>query len=162
MALFGRQRDVLLINSINRELINDIVTQQIGYYKPTLVKTVSNIYGEAVNKFFNEPLLINCLIQRNDQEWSSDEFGSDVNRELTFGFFREDLMDLQVLPEVGDVIFFQENYYEVDSVQENQLFVGKNPEYPYSEGLEQFGTSISIICRGHLVPADKYGLSKER
>ncbi len=35
MALFGTSRDVLLINSINREFINNITTQQVGYYKPT-------------------------------------------------------------------------------------------------------------------------------
>ena len=33
MAMFGRQRDVSLLRHINRELIHDIITQQIGYYK---------------------------------------------------------------------------------------------------------------------------------
>ncbi len=120
------------------------------------------MYGESLSKFFSDPVLLNCLIERNDQIWSTSEFGPDVNRELTFGFFRLDLEELELLPEVGDVVFYQENYYEIDVVQENQLFVGKNPEYSYSNGLNQYGTSVSIICKGHLVPADKYGLSIER
>jgi len=66
MALFGRSRDVLLINSINRELLPNIVTQQVGYYKLTLGASQSNIYGEATNKFFSEPTLLNCLIERQD------------------------------------------------------------------------------------------------
>ena len=162
MALFGRNRDVLLINSINRELINDIITQQVGYYKPSLGNTAVNMYGEATSKFYSDPVLINCLITRGEQTWSSDQLGPDVNRTFTFSFLREDLKDLQLLAEVGDIVFYQENYYELDSVVENQYFTGKNPEYPYSEGMDNFGTSLSIICQGHLVPADKVGLSLER
>jgi hypothetical protein len=71
MALFGRSRDVLLINSINRELLPNIVTQQVGYYKVSLAASQTNIYGEAVNKFFSEPALNNCLITRGDQAWSA-------------------------------------------------------------------------------------------
>lgn len=162
MALFGRQRDVLLINSINRELLPDIITQQVGYYKVSLGASQTNIYGEAVDKFVSKPALINCLVTRGDQTWSSDAFGPDTSRALTFAFFTEDLRDLQLLPEVGDVVFYYENYYEVDGVVDNQYFVGKVPEYSYSEGLNQFGSSISIICSTHLIPADKLGITKER
>lgn len=162
MALFGRQRDVLLINSINRELLPDIITQQVGYYKVTLGASQTNMYGEAVDKFLSEPALLNCLITRGEQIWSTDAYGPDVNRALSFAFFQQDLRDLELVPEVGDVIFYYENYYEVDGTVENQYFVGKIPEYSYSEGLNQFGSSISIVCSTHLVPADKLGITKER
>ena len=52
--------------------------------------------------------------------------------------------------------------YEIDGVVDNQYFVGKIPEYAYSEGLDQFGSSISMVCSTHLVPADKLGITKER
>jgi hypothetical protein len=162
MALFGRQRDVLLINSINRELLPDIITQQVGYYKVTLGASQTNMYGEAVDKFLSEPALINCLITRGEQTWSTDAYGPDVNRTLSFAFFQQDLRDLELVPEVGDVIFYYENYYEVDGTIENQYFVGKIPEYAYSDGMNQFGSSISIVCSTHLVPADKLGITKER
>ena len=55
-----------------------------------------------------------------------------------------------------------EGYYEVDSIVSNQLFVGKDPDYAYSEGLDQFGYDVSIICQTHYVPADKLGITKER
>jgi hypothetical protein len=162
MALFGRQRDVLLINSINRELLPDIITQQVGYYKVTLGASQTNMYGEAVDKFLSEPALLNCLITRGEQTWSTDAYGPDVNRALSFAFFQQDLRDLELVPEVGDVIFYYENYYEVDGTIENQYFVGKIPEYAYSDGMNQFGSSISIVCSTHLVPADKLGITKER
>ena len=162
MALFGRSRDVLLINSINRELLPNIVTQQVGYYKLTLGASTTNMYGEATNKFFSEPTLLNCLIERQDPTWTSDTFGPDTSQTLTVAFFREDLADVAITPEVGDIIFYYENYYEVDAVLENQYFVGKVPDYAYSEGLDQYGSSISIACTAHLVPADKLGITKER
>jgi hypothetical protein len=163
LALFGSVRDVLLINSINRELLPDIITQQVGYYKVNLEATTTNIYGESANKFVSGPALLNCLVTRGDQAWTAaDGFGPDLNRTVSFAFFLEDLKDLQILPEVGDVIFWYENYYEVDGVVDNQYFVGKIPEYSYSEGLNQFGSSISIVCSTHLEPADKLGITKER
>ena len=163
MALFGRRRDVLLINSINRELLTDIITQQVGYYKVSLGASQTNMYGEAIDKFLSEPTLLNCLITRGDQAWSAaDGFGPDLDRTVSFAFFLEDLRDLQILPEVGDVIFWYENYYEVDGVVDNQYFVGKIPEYAYSDGMNQFGSSISVVCSTHLVPADKLGITKER
>lgn len=162
MAIFGRQRDILLFNSINRELLPDVITQQIGYYKISLGKTTTNIYGEAATKNISDPVLLNCLITRGEQTWSSDAYGPDVNRTISFAFFRQDLVDVNVVPEVGDVIFWYENYYEVDAVTDNQYFMGKIPEYAYSEGMEKYGSSISIICTTHLIPADKVGLTKER
>ena len=106
---------------------------------------------------------LNCLITRGDQAWSAaDGFGPDLDRTVSFAFFLQDLKDLEILPEVGDVIFWYENYYEVDGVVDNQYFVGKIPEYSYSEGLDQYGSSISVVCSTHLVPADKLGITKER
>lgn len=163
MALFGSRRDVLLINSINRELLPDIITQQVGYYKVSLGASTTNMYGEATDKFFIGPALLNCIITRGDQDWdAANGFGPDLNRTVSFAFFLEDLRDLQILPEVGDIIFWYENYYEIDGVVDNQYFVGKIPEYPYSEGLQNYGSSISVICSTHLVPADKLGISIER
>jgi hypothetical protein len=74
MALFGKSRDVLLINSINRELLPNIVTQQVGYYKVTLGASTTNMYGEAIDKFFSAPILFNVLIQtRPGPQTNSDQ-----------------------------------------------------------------------------------------
>jgi hypothetical protein len=120
------------------------------------------MYGEATDKFFSAPILFNVLIQRGDQTWTSDSFGPDTGRILSLAFFRDDLIEAEITPEVGDIIFYYENYYEVDTVVDNQYFVGKIPEYSYSEGLENYGSSISIVMSAHLVPADKLGITKER
>ena len=168
MALFGRQRDINLFTTITRELMGDVITQQIAYYKIKLEETVTNIYGEAANgKFYGEPVLLNCLIQREEQQFPERDLGVDFTWAVTYKFLREDLIDANVLPEVGDIIMYYNNYYEVDDTNANQYLLGKNPSYNYAKnplnpGLEQFGANYSIICNTHVVPADKVEITRER
>lgn len=168
MALFGRQRDMNLFTTISRELMGDIITQQIAYYTYRLEETVSNIYGEAANgKFYNDPILLNCLISRDDQEFPESDLGVDFDWKVEFRFLREDLIDANVVPEVGDIIMYYNNYYEVDDTNSNQYILGKNPDYNYAQNplnpnLELFGANYSIICKAHVVPADKVEITKER
>ncbi len=78
MALFGGSRDISLFHNLNKELINDIIQTEIGYYKFVLEKTTANVYGESMGKMFYEPVRIACLIDRKDKTWSSNDFGSDM------------------------------------------------------------------------------------
>jgi len=168
--MFGRSRDVNLIIKFNRELMGDIVNQQSSFYKYKLEQTKVNMYGEASGeKFYDGPFIFNCFIDRSDQGQPTSDLGVGFNWNINFSYLREDLKDANVVAEVGDLILYQEAYYEVDQVIGNQFFVGKNPEYP-NEGnplngeLDEFGNSISIICQTHHVPADRVAISsyKER
>lgn len=168
MALFGTQRDVSLMRSINRELMGDIITQQCAVYKLNIEETRVNIYGESSGaKYYQEPVLLNVLLERGDQTYNSSDMGVDYTRDVEFRFFRDDLVDASVVMEPGDIIMYYEAYFEVDSIKDNQLFVGKDPRYPYNQnplnpGLEEFGSNISIICSTHYTPADKVQITRER
>lgn len=149
MALFGSARDVSLIRRLNKELINEIIDTEVYYYKPILDKTLINIYGEATDKFFYDPVKIPCLIDRQDTEQVSDDFGQSYQHTATFNFLRDTLKDdKDVKPDVGDIIQWDNEYYMVDNVNENRLFVGKNPQT--WDGGDGHGTSLSIICNTHL------------
>ncbi len=162
MGIFGSKRDILMFKSINRELLEDVISQQCGYYKVILQNTKPNVYGESMNKTYIGPVLINCLIDRGDYEASRYEQLVDSNRDVTFRFFKDHLVDANIVSEIGDVIMYNESYYEVDNVNENQLILGKDNDYAYSQGLENFGSSHSIICVTHYVSPDKLGIVKER
>ena len=163
MALFGNRRDVNLFTTINRELLRDIISQEVGYYKCKLNETVSNLYGEAASaRYYTDPVLITCLIRAYEKTWSSNDFGPDVDHAVTVDFLREDLQDIELYPEVGDVFTYVDNYYEVDTVVDTQFVVGKDFEHAYSSDLSTFGRNFSIKVTAHLVPSDKLGLSKER
>lgn len=178
MALFGANRDISMFRHVNRELLNNIIEQKVGYYKIVLDRTVQNIYGESNGlKTYNDPVLINCLIERGDTEPAVDDFGMDFTRRIVCRFLRDDLagIDLSteqppdiygfnhnIVPEVGDVISWNDDFYEVDNVNENQLIVGKDPLHSYSSNVDNFGSSWSIILECHYMRPEKLGITKQR
>lgn len=168
-ALFGRQRDISLFLSINRELLGNVITQECAFYQYRTDQSTINIYGEsAEDKYYDGPILFNCLIDRENQAFVPDDMNlPDFEWNITFKFLRQDLVDQDVVPDVGDIILYYGGYYEIDSTNANQFIVGKNPAFPYNEnplnpGLEQFGSNYSIICSTHYVPGDKPGITRER
>jgi len=168
MALFGGERDISVFRHLNRELLGDIISQQCAFYKYKLNETKVNIYGEAAEeKYFMGPVLLYCLIQRDAQSFPESDFDIDFDQNITFRLLRDDLVKKDVVPEIGDIILYQELYHEVDAVISNQYFVGKNPDYPnhpnpYEDDLERFGYNVSILCETHSVPSDKLGITRER
>lgn len=160
--IFGSKSDLSLFTKINRELLRDIVEQEILYYKISLSGTTSNLYGESLEKTFMTPTKLNCLITRGDQIVSVDDFGPDLNRAVSFAFLREDLSDIVVVPEIGDVVEWHNDFYLVDTVRENQLFLGRDNNYNLTDYGSKFGGSISIITDCHLTRADLVGIKKVR
>ena len=158
MALFGGSRDISLFHNLNKELINDIIQTEIAYYKFALEQTKVNVYGDAPGKNFFEPLKIACLINKEDQAWSSDQFGSDVNQAINFRFLKEELRNINLIPEVGDLLLFKNNFYEVDAKVENQLILGRDPDYAISTETIDFGDSFSILINTHISRVEKLNL----
>ena len=138
MAMFTGQRDVSLVRKLNRELMGNIITQQCALYQFKLEETKVNIYGEAAgSKFYNGPFLFNVLIDRQDQAYAENEEGIQFAQPINFYFFRDDLVDADVVPEVGDIVLYQESYY----------------------GVQKFGSNLSILVSTYYIPADKVAIS---
>jgi hypothetical protein len=145
MPLFGGARDISLFRTMNRELINDIIQTEIGYYKFVLSNSSINVYGESENKTYYEPLLISCLINKEDQVWNEREFGPDITQQMTFSFLKADMNEKDLVPEIGDIVLFNNDFFELNSLVENQFFVGKNPDYSMNEDTDNFGVSLSLL-----------------
>jgi len=160
--LFGSNRDFDLLVNINRELLKDIVEQEILYHKLSLEDTDVNLYGEALQKSFWNAVKLNCLITRGDQVVDIQDFGPDLGREASFAFLREDLTDKLLVPEVGDIINWQEDYYEIDTLRENQLVLGRDNSYNLTNYGSGFGASYSVIADCHITRADKVGINQIR
>lgn len=160
--IFGGTRDFDLFTGIARELVGTVVEQEVLYYKYSLEETQVNIYGEGLEKVFWVPVKLNCFVTRNDQVITDDDFGPDLTREASFAFIREDLVDSNVVPEVGDIVMWHKNYYEVGTVRENQLFFGRDKSYNLTPYGSKFGSSVSIIVDCHLTRPDKLGIDVQR
>jgi hypothetical protein len=102
------------------------------------------------------------LIERGEFQFSKQTYGVDVARSVGFRFMKYHLVKANVVPETGDVVLYNEEFYKVDSVNENQFILGKDPNYSYEENLELFGDSYSIILTCHLASPDSLGIKQNR
>ena len=50
----------------------------------------------------------------------------------------------------------------MDNLVENQLLVGKDPLYPYSDTVDDFGKSLSIILTCHYTRPERLGIKEQR
>ena len=127
---FIPQKDIDLINSMNEELIDEVVGQSVDVYKLNIDNTDENLYGESTTKYYDVGFRVNCLIQFDEPEVNQDEFGADINSNIEVYFQRANLASgsLDFYPEAGDIIDWNNYYWEVNGTTEPQL-VGGNPDY---------------------------------
>jgi hypothetical protein len=153
---------------MNREVMGNVISQQCAIYKYKLAETKINMYGESSGgKFFDDPVLLYALITIGDNTSPTSELGVNFDWPMSFAFLRDDLVDANVHPEVGDIILYQESYWEVDNTNITQFWGGKDPDYPYNPnplnpGLEEFGYNVSVTCECHYVPADRVNIVRTR
>jgi hypothetical protein len=95
----------------------------VGYFKINLEQTVTNIYGESLEKWYYPPLEVKCLLERGDYTNPTDEFGVEIAQTLTVKIIRDQLLTLNFMPEVGDIVTDQERYYEVDTLDTNIITI---------------------------------------
>ena len=160
MPLFGSSRDVSLVRRLNRELINDIINTEVVIYKISTQFTKVNIYGESTKKVFFNPMRVNSLITRQDKDFDGDDYNT-FTREIKFSFLRDDLKDKNLVILEGDVIKWDNEYYELTYVSINELWTGRNPDTLLAtteDGEDEFGYNISIVATGFKTTPDRLGV----
>ena len=160
MALFGGKRDAKLIASFNAELLNAIVDTEIKFFKLVVETSNSNIYGESERKSYHDSVLIPCLVTKETKTANMDDYGHTYTRSAQFAISRDILERATFFPEVGDIIFWDNEYYEIDNVDANQYFTGKNPE-TWPNGTEH-GYSVSVLCDAHATRQTPLGIKNLR
>ena len=126
MGLFYRSRDFQLIEAINEELIGEFVNTEVDVYKYNLYESEVNLYGEARSKVYYQGLRVAALIEQEDQTYDTAEYpGAELNQAATFNFLRKTIKNAGLLLELGDVLSWNDSYWEVNGVVENQLVYGQ-------------------------------------
>jgi len=139
MPKFAVGRDIELFKSFAREMVDDVVENIAVLFKVNLNETKVNLYGESTNKTWYPGVELNVLINKTAQAAGYEGFGSDVSQNVEFRFDRWMLEEKNTYPEIGDIIFFDQSYYEIDNTTEVQ-FVGGLPS-----------NNFSVVCSTFMV-----------
>ncbi len=139
MPKFAIGRDIELFKSFAREVVDDVVQNVAVLFKVNLNETKINLYGEAINKTWYPGVELNVLINKSGQTAGYEGFGADTSQNVEFRFDRWMLEEKNTYPEIGDVIYFDQSYYEIDNTTEVQ-FVGGLPS-----------NNFSVVCSTFMV-----------
>ena len=155
---FLPQRDLDVFTRVNRELICDlkegkdgISNQQVVLYKISTYDTMTNLYGEAAaGKRYKPGVKFACLIDASDFDYNNDEFGPDEQQNADFHIFWQTLIDLSVVPEIGDTLEWNWAHWEINAVNENQLIGGMQDN------------NWSVTCTTHRIRFSNVGVERVR
>ena len=156
---FLPQRDVDLITRVSRELVGDkqgnkdgLINQECVVYKPSLQESAVNMYGEAAGgkKVYKNGVQMNALVAADDFDFNTDEFGPDAQQNVVFSFLRQSFIDASMVLEIGDLIDWNYGYFEVGSINENQLVGG------------QFDQNFSVVATTFLIRKSSIQIERVR
>ena len=156
---FLPQRDVDLVTRVSRELVGDkqgnkdgLINQECVVYKPSLQESAVNMYGEAAGgkKVYKNGVQMNALVAADDFDFNTDEFGPDAQQNVVFSFLRQSFIDASMVLEIGDLIDWNYGYFEVGSINENQLIGG------------QFDQNFSVVATTFLIRKSSIQIERVR
>jgi|TARA_R110000744_G_scaffold33719_4_gene79098 hypothetical protein len=156
---FLPQRDVDLATRVTKELVGDkqnnkdgLVNQEIVVYKPSLQESAVNMYGEGAGgmRVYKNGVQMNALITADDFDFNQNDFGPDANQTATFSFLRQSFIDASMVLEIGDLIDWNYGYFEVGSINENQLIGG------------MFDQNFSVIASAFLIRKSSVQIERVR
>jgi len=139
MPRFVTQRDFEFIQHITRELIDETMDVGVVLYKVVVESTKINIYGESTTKPRYTPVKVNAIVKYDKNTLERDEgFGINQDQQVEFRFARRMLQEVNTYPEIGDIVGYNNHYYEIHNITETQLIASKP------------GFNTAIICIAHL------------
>ena len=96
LFLGAKERD--LVKQIGDELIERVIGQTILYYPLSVEHTnFHEVYGEAIEKVFTDPVKVNVLVEWEGFQTTSNNLGVDRVPSITVHFHKRRLMEDQDL-----------------------------------------------------------------
>jgi hypothetical protein len=141
------RRDMNLLSSVNAELIGDIIECVVQVFKIATYETTVNIYGESSSekgKVFYPGINLTCMVERQDIDSENQGYGPDRKQGIVYRFRERDCIITNYFPEIGDLVLYNERYYEIDNVVQEQ-FLGGHPDKSWSLIVNTHYTRLSKI-----------------
>lgn len=165
MPLYNSFRDSGFLKGINREVLHSIISIEVGVYKLNLNQTDINIYEEAEKRTYNPPVRIFCQLRMDGKSTSADDYGINYTKTGAFGFLKTDLIQQELYIEEGDIIFYDNGYWEIDQVSNSNYWSGRNPNT--SIGITEDKWSIHgydhhVVAEAHLTRTNALHIVNKR
>ena len=120
---------------------------KVGYWKIHPKHTSTNIYGESEDRGYYNPVWVSAWVNRDDPSSTNDNGLYDRDQTATFSFILDTMIDLGLVPEIGDIIEYNQQYYEIESTSRNKFVGDTNPHR--NESSNKPGYNVSIDCQAH-------------
>ena len=151
-------RDTNLAKRFNDELVGNlkdgscgIIGQEVILYRVSTYETETNMYGEAGGgKVYEAGVKLSCIIEAEDFDFNTDEFGPDTRQDAQFHFQRDMLIDVNFRPDIGDIVSWNLGYFEITKTNENQLVAG------------DYNKNWSITCTANLTRVSTLNIEQTR
>tara|TARA_R100000278_G_scaffold33530_1_gene30442 strand:+ start:255 stop:740 length:486 start_codon:yes stop_codon:yes gene_type:complete len=155
---FLSTRDNNFFHKVNKELLGDslrskegIINQEVTIYQIDERETPTDMYGESASgKSWRNGVTLKCLIDAEDFDFNTDEFGPDKRQNATFSFLRDSVLEANIVISLGDVINWNYAYFTISSLNENQLIGGMQDQ------------NFSVIATGYLTRLSSLGIEQVR
>ena len=124
--LFVGQREVDFFADITKEVIKDVAGQKIYYY--TVREDLSNVhsvYEESMQKIFNPPIELECLVEWQPSEVKTNQFGHEQIKTIAAFLHGRDLIDRDLNIRQGDYISYGEFFFEITSLIYDKIAYGQ-------------------------------------
>lgn len=135
----------------------DYMNMDVKYFKINLESTKTNMYGEALEKWYYPPLQVKCLIERAEIVNGDDEFGVTISNDIVVKIPRALLSTYGFLPEVGDIVMDRERMYEINSIDQNFITLPGGTGAQTITG-DTTGVTVLFILKGYLTRVTKLNL----
>lgn len=146
--------------------MHSIISVEVAFYKLSLQDSNLTIYNESSKKKYFQPVRLFALVNKEDINVNDVDTGIDISQVVTFSFLRDDLVDIDLVAEEGDIIKFDGHFYEVDNANSIQYWMGRNPDELLitTEGRSnyQFGYNVSVKCQTHMTRISQLNLVEMR
>lgn len=152
MPLFGGNRDSGFLRGINMEMLHSIISTEVLIFKISHEDTTVNIYGEANDRRYMPGVRTFAKITAEDKVAISDDSSIDFNKNILFSFIKADLKNQNIFLEEGDVIQYDDMYFEIDIVNDGKYWFNRNPNTDIGmvrDGRKLHGYDYTIICETH-------------
>ena len=125
--LFTGQKEKDFVKQVNDEIIERVVGQTVVYYPISLEHTnFHEIYGEAVDKNFLNPVRVYAMVKYESQNTTTTPLGVDRREKISVAFHKRRLTEDQDLcVREGDFIQYGEHFYEILSLTEPKWLFGQ-------------------------------------